>query len=72
MAEKLSQKLDYDGDGKLIYSGEAVPGSLSSAAVWAIKKLVYDVDDQLIETLWAGGSSDRTNIWDNRVSLSYS
>ncbi len=72
MAERLSQKLDYDVDGKLIYAGEAVPGSSAASAVWAIKKLIYDGDDQLVETLWAGGNSERINVWNNRASLSYS
>lgn len=72
MAEKLSQKLDYDIDGKLIYAGEALPGSAASSPVWAIKKLIYDSEGQLVETLWANGNSERINIWNNRASLSYS
>lgn len=71
MAEKLSQRLDYDIDGKLIYAGEAAPGSLDSSAVWAIRKLIYS-GKKLEQTLWANGNSERINIWDNRAALSYS
>lgn len=71
VAEKLSQRLDYDAGGKLIYAGEAVPGASDASAVWAIRKLIYS-GTQLVQTLWANGNSERINIWNNRASLSYS
>lgn len=72
MAEKNTQALDYDIDGKLIYSGEAEAGSSKASSVWAIKKLIYDGTDQLVDVVWANGNTQKTNIWNNRVSLTYS
>lgn len=63
--------LDYSAAGELIYLGSAVKGSAKSNPVWAIKKLTY-TSGNLTDIQWAGGSTAMTNIWDNRVSLSYS
>ena len=70
--EKNSQLLDYDIDGKLIYSGDADAGTAKSSPGWAIKKLFYDPEDQLVEVFWANGNTDKINIWDDRASLTYS
>ena len=52
------------------YIGEAIPGSSESDSVWRIKRMVEDGDD--LQILFADGDSNFDNIWDNRVSLSYS
>lgn len=67
------QKLyDYDGSGNLIYEGWAISGAASSAALWAIRKNTFDGSSRITASQWAGGDTAQTNIWDNRVSLSYS
>lgn len=71
-AEKNTQTLDYDGEGNLIYQGEAEAGSAKSSPVWAIKKFTYDGNGALIDVQWANGSTDKVNIWDDRASLTYS
>lgn len=63
---------DYDIDGNLIYLGGAIPGSLESEAVWQISKFLYDADGNVSSILYANGNTLFTNIWNNRVSLSYS
>lgn len=63
--------LDYDGSGNLIYVGLANIGSLSSASVWQIRKLVY-TGSNLTSVLFAQGSDAFVNIWNNRASLAYS
>ncbi len=55
----------------LIYRGEAAVGSLTSASAWRIRKLVIGVDGDVSET-WADGNANFDNVWDNRLSLSYS
>lgn len=57
-------------DASNAYLGYAPPGSLTSAAVWAIEKLVFAGGGVTIT--WANGSASATNIWDNRASLPYS
>lgn len=52
------------------YVGEAQPGTASSAAAWRIKRLTETGDDAVLE--WADGNAGFDNIWDNRLSLSYS
>ena len=69
--EKNTQALDYDGNGNLIYSGEANAGTLKSSAGWAIKKLIYSGND-VVDVVWANGSTDKVNIWNDRASLTYS
>lgn len=51
------------------YVGEAAPGSSQSDPVWRIKKV--DTSSGVTVT-WAEGSSDFSNRWDQRLSLSYS
>ena len=70
----LAQQVNDDPGNDFIYIGEAAPGSLTSAAVWRIKRIEFTnpgVDEDL-ETLWADGDSQFDNIWDNHLALSYS
>jgi len=52
----------------ITYVGEADAGSLSSSAVWRIKKM--DTTTGTI-VLWADGNAQFDNIWDNREELNY-
>jgi len=56
------------GNSNIKYVGEAKPGSLTSAAVWRIRKV-----DKTVGTVitWANGSANAINIYDNRESLTY-
>lgn len=63
---------DYDVDGNLVYLGKAIPGSSQGEPVWQISKFIYDVDNNLISILWANGNTLFENIWNNRVSYTYS
>ena len=55
----------------LSYVGTALPGSLTSAAVWRIFKLASTAGASPIIT-WADGNTDFDNSWDLRASLTYS
>ena len=59
-----------DVGGNISYLGEALPGSLTSAPVWRIRKLNMASSDLVIT--WADGNDNFDNIWDNRLSLTYS
>ena len=63
-------ELGYEGN-KLIYQGKAKIGSLTSQAVWQIKKLIYS-GDNLTAIQWANGNDSFNNIWDNRNLITYS
>ena len=65
---ETSTRLD-EASATISYVGSAPPGSLTSAAVWSIKRL--DSTSGLV-VLWADGNSEADNIWNNRASLSYS
>ncbi len=64
-----AKQIDFVGE-TVIYKGEAVPGSLTSASVWRVRKLTLTGDD--VAETWADGDSNFDNVWDDRVSLSYS
>ncbi len=70
--QPYAKELDYDGSGNVIYFGEALAGTATSAAGWRIKKLTYSGTGNLLTALWAGGSNTFVNIWDNRAGLTYS
>ena len=54
---------------KTIYKGFAMPGALTSAAVWAIQKITNNKG--IYTYLWAGGNQNFDKVWDNRTTLIY-
>ena len=62
--------LQVDEVGTTTYLGYADAGTLTSAASWAIKRIVETGNDASIT--WADGNTSFDNIWDNRASLTYS
>ena len=63
-------KMEYDG-WKIIYQGEAQPGTSTSSPNWRIKKFEYD-GNNVISITWAGGTNAFDKVWDNRSSYNYS
>jgi hypothetical protein len=66
---------DTGGSPQVIYRGEAAAGSLASSAVWRISRITVTTDgggNDDVATEWADGDTQFNNIWDNRLSLSYS
>ena len=61
-------KLIDDVDG-VVYIGEAVPGTPTSSAAWRISKVTTVGED--ISKLWAAGTARFTQVWDDRLTLSY-
>lgn len=71
----VTERWDYDSNNNMIYHGIAVPGSLTSAAVWFIEQYNYvNQNGGFVATshLLANGNDQPINIWDNRAALSYS
>lgn len=54
----------------LSYVGDAQPGSLTSVEVWRIKRI--QTVGNITTVSLADGNSNFDNIWDNRLSLTYS
>jgi len=70
--KQLTIKIDYNGGTNPVYIGFASSGTATSASSWRIMKLTYDVNSNVTDVQWAGGTTDFSNIYDNRASLSYS
>lgn len=64
-----AKRVDFISDS-VLYKAEAAVGSLESAAVWRIRKIVLGTDGDVTET-WASGNANFDKIWDNRASLTY-
>lgn len=64
-----SRRIDFFSS-TIIYKGEADPGSLETAPVWRIRKIIFASDDDTTE-IWANGNTNFDNIWTNRLSLTY-
>ena len=63
---------NYDPVGATVaYVGKAIAGTLSSAASWQVKKLVFAADGGVTTTV-ADGDLNFDNVWDDRASLTYS
>lgn len=68
----LATQVDFiDGSPQIIYSGKANPGTVTSSASWQISKIVLQSDND-VSVQWADGDGNFDNVWDNRLSLSYS
>lgn len=66
-------RLDDTASSTVYYCAQAVVGSLESAAVWQIQRITFPTvgeDDTTIE--WADGDAKFDNVWDDRLTLSYS
>ena len=68
--QEYALQLD-EAASSITYVGEALPGTDTSSGLWRIKRLDESGDPEVIIT-WADGDASFDNIWDNRVSLSYS
>ena len=67
------KKVDFVDASDLIYIGEAVPGTATSAGSWRISKInTSDGTDDDITIQFADGNANFDNIWDNHLNLSYS
>lgn len=66
-----AKRIDFESDSTIVYKGEAQPGAVDSAAVWRIHRLVLNSEFDVVQT-WADGDANFDNIWDDRLSLSYS
>lgn len=67
----MSYSTDVDDytSANVIYVGKAQPGASTASAVWQIKQ-VDSTSGVVIR--YADGDSAFDNVWDNRVSLTYS
>lgn len=56
---------------EVTYRGDATPGTVTSAASWRVTRMTLQSDGD-IDILFADGNDSFDNIWDNRLSLTYS
>lgn len=55
------------------YQGWAEPGTLTSAALWRVRRIIQTgASDSDYSITFADGNRNFDNIWDNRAALSYS
>jgi len=68
-----NKEIDELSDGTL-YIGEALPGTLQSAASWRIQKIVFTsiANTEDVSKTWANGNALFDKIWNNRLAYSYS
>jgi hypothetical protein len=70
-AVPYAKQIDVTNNDTVIYKGEAVPGTLTSAAAWRISRITIASDnDTVVE--WAAGNSNFAHVWDDHLTLSYS
>ena len=76
LIEQLGGGVDYnvliDTVNSYKYIGSSVPGSATSAALWKIKRIDLTDSGGDIPILWANGSAELTQVWDDRLTQTYS
>lgn len=65
-----AKKVDFIGDNVII-SGKAAVGTQTSQSIWQLSKTEFGVDDDVTVT-WADGDAAFDNVWDNRLTYTYS
>jgi hypothetical protein len=68
--QEFAIRIDEQSTASVTYIGNAKIASATSAAVWQIKKI--DESGSVITVTWADGNSNFDNVWNDRLSLSYS
>lgn len=58
-----------EASATITYVGKALPGTTTSSALWQIQRIDTTGD---LTIKWADGNADFDNVWDDRVSLTYS
>jgi YD repeat-containing protein len=66
----LEKRMDYDGDGNLIYVGYSrVPNENTSSDSWFIVKLTYDGDGNITRYQLPDTGISFSYVWDNRTAI---
>ena len=68
---KPSEVTLLDRTGSYQFIGVAPSGSLTSSPVWQIVRITM-VGNELTAVQWADGNENSDNIWDDRLTKSYS
>jgi hypothetical protein len=70
-SDEYASRMEWSA-GKMIYLGECLPGKQLSPDEpwWRIRKYIYSGDD-LVQILWADGTSAFNKIWDDRATYTY-
>ena len=66
--EVYDVETDFSTPG-IYYIGQAPVGSLTSDAVWRIRRVTETPTGTSID--WASGTSEFVHVWDNRATLTY-
>jgi hypothetical protein len=66
--EVYDVETDFSTPG-VYYVGQAPVGSLTSEAVWRIRRITESLNGTSID--WAEGSADFVNVWDDRLDFTY-
>ncbi len=63
-------RLAYNSEGRMEYTGHALPGINSQAASWRIKKTIY-TNTRQTHIIFCDGNSNFDNVWSDRTTLKY-
>lgn len=70
--KRFTLAAEYDGNSLLVYFADALPGTVTSASTWRIRKLLYDGNGNFTRLLWPNGDTSNSFVWDDRGSYTYS
>ncbi len=70
---QYSQRISYTAEGLPEYIGECHPTNKhrTGAAIWRIKKITYDGNQNTVSILWAERSKNFAFSWTGRAGYTY-
>jgi len=69
---QFTTRLDTISSTSVTYVGKAGIGVSTSDPVWQIQKLDESGSPETLVITWADGNTNFDNVWDDRVTLTYS
>lgn len=70
--DSYTEVLENDSNGRPVYHGKALPGTLTSVTGWQIKKITYDASGFITNIQWASGTANFDKVWDSHGDYTYS
>jgi hypothetical protein len=70
-ATNMALQIERDGNSNPVYIGLAAPGTSTGDALWQIRKLTFDGNNNVTAIEYADGTAGFTKEWDERSTGGY-
>jgi len=71
--DQFATRISYDAQDRQEYIGECDAKNQNKflSAVWRIKKIIYDANNNILAITWADGTMEFDKVWSDRATYTY-